>query len=155
MDKTNIRAKIEALAALDIERIVSRAGEEVAELAGLDREYAGDRALARQSESGCSWRPPTDEGRLHEVANAEADRKNHHHDPPGGAGHHGTDPRGPSRRRSPCGRAALVPTSSPARRGSGVGIGPPSHRRRERHDLYRHRRVRRQFTGGVFPCGSE
>ena len=34
MDKTNIRAKIEALAALDIERIISRAGEEVAELAG-------------------------------------------------------------------------------------------------------------------------
>ena len=74
MDKTNIRAKIEALAALDIERIISRAGEEVAELAGLDREYAGDRALA-VNQIRVLLEAAYDEGRLHEVANAEAVRK--------------------------------------------------------------------------------
>ena len=74
MDKTNIRAKIEALAALDIERIISRVGEEVAELAGLDREYAGDRALA-VNQIRVLLEAAYDEGRLHEVANAEAARK--------------------------------------------------------------------------------
>ena len=77
MDKINIRAKIEALEeleALDIERIISRAGEEVAELAGLDREYAGDRALA-VNHIRVLLEAAYDEGRLHEVANAEADRK--------------------------------------------------------------------------------
>lgn len=77
MDKINIRAKIEALAALaalDMERIISRAGEEVAELAGLDREYAGDRALA-VNQIRVLLEAAYDEGRLHEVANAEAVRK--------------------------------------------------------------------------------
>ena len=77
MDKINIRAKIEALAALaalDMERIISRAGEEVAELAGLDRESAGDRALA-VNQIRVLLEAAYDEGRLHEVANAEAVRK--------------------------------------------------------------------------------
>ena len=77
MDRTNIRAKIEALEeleALDMERIISRAAEEVAELAGLDREYAGDRALA-VNHIRVLLEAAYDEGRLHEVANAEATRK--------------------------------------------------------------------------------
>ena len=77
MDKINMRAKIEALealAALDMERIISRAAEEVAELAGLDRAYAGDRALA-VNHIRVLLEAAYDEGRLHEVANAEAVRK--------------------------------------------------------------------------------
>ena len=77
MDRTNMRAKIEALeelAALDMERIISRAAEEVAELAGLEREYAGDRALA-VNHIRVLLEAAYDEGRLHEVANAAATRK--------------------------------------------------------------------------------
>ena len=77
MDKTHMRAKmeaLEALAALDMERIISRAAEEVAELAGLDREYAGDRALA-VNHIRVLLEAAYDAGRWHEVANAEADRK--------------------------------------------------------------------------------
>ena len=77
MDKTHMRAKIdalEALAARDMERLISRAAEEVAELAGLDREYAGDRALA-VNHIRMLLEAAYDEGRLHEVANAEAARK--------------------------------------------------------------------------------
>ena len=77
MDRTNMRAKIEALEeleALDMERLISRAAEEVAELAGLDREYAGDRALA-VNHIRVLLEAAYDEGRLHEVANAAATRK--------------------------------------------------------------------------------
>ena len=77
MDKPPMRAKIEALEALaarDMERIISRAAEEVAELAGLDRAYAGDRALAVNHIRGL-LEAAYDEGRLHAVANVEAERK--------------------------------------------------------------------------------
>jgi len=77
MEQTTIRAKIEALeelAALDMERIISQAAEEVAEVAGLDRAYAGDRALA-VNHIRVLLAAAYDAGRLHEVANAEADRK--------------------------------------------------------------------------------